>query len=133
MWQILSALPQRWQPKRQHLQPVVEIFAQRTARHSLLQIGCTDREDAHVCRALLPPQRTEPAFGNQPQQLGLGCEWYLLDLIQNERAALRPPDAPGMVADSTGKGALAMPEQLALEKIAGNRGQVGLDQRAART
>ena len=71
----------------------------------------------------------ELALLEDAEQLGLGLQGQLADLVEEERAAvgqLEAADAPG---DGAGEGALLVAEELALDEPRGEGGAVDLDQR----
>ena len=58
----------------------------------------------------------------EAQQLDLLVEAHLTDLVEEERSALVGADDSGKVVDGAGECAAAVPEEVALEHVAGNGG-----------
>ena len=73
----------------------------------------------------------ELALLEHAQQLGLGLEGHLADLVEEERAAVGQLEAADASVDGAGERALLVAEQLALDESGGQGGAVDLDQRLA--
>ena len=60
----------------------------------------------------------------ESQQLGLQARRHLADFVEEQRAALGHLDAPRLIADGAGEGALGVAEELAGQKLLGEGGAV---------
>ena len=121
---------------RHDVEAVVEILAE-LARRDRLRRG----------RGSSPrPARTSTWIGSRAadaldsirscehaQELRLQRERQLADLVEEERAAVRPArSSPAWRRDRAGERALLVTEQLALEQVLGDRRAVDVDERRAR-
>ena len=113
------------------VQPVVEILAELPARDHLREVAVGRRDDAHVdADRLVAADALELALLQHAQQLDLGLERQLADLVEEQRAAVRQLEAALVLADRAGERALLVAEQLALDEAGGDRGAVHLDEQA---
>ena len=111
---ILDPLAERRHPQVDHVEPVVEIFAEGALLDLGLQIAVGCSHDLHVDR-----HRLRGAHGQHfsllqhSEQFRLQFLRHLADLVEKHNAALcRPKDAK-RPASGAGEGALFMAEQLA--------------------
>ena len=82
-------------------------------------------DDAHVDRLhLAAADAGELALLQHAQQLGLGVERHVADLVEEERAAARLLELAGHRPVGAGEGALLVAEELALEQVARDRRQL---------
>ncbi len=127
---VLGALAQRRQRDREDVEAVVEVLAERLLADGLEQVAIGGGDDPDVDLDRRPAaDALELALLEDAEQLGLGLQGQLADLVEEERAAvgqLEAADAPG---DGAGEGALLVAEQLALDEPGGEGGAVDLDQR----
>src|SRR6185369_494027 len=80
-----------------------------------------------------PAQPLELPLLQDPEQLDLGGEIDLPDLIQKERAAFRQLESPLLAVLRPGKRALLVTEEFRFDERIGQRRATDLDERLART
>ena len=85
--EVEPALAQRRQPEGQDLQAVEEVGAERLPRDSPGEVLGADRDEADVRLDLRAPERRVSPLGDQPQELGLGGERQLFDMVERENIA----------------------------------------------
>ena len=123
------AVAQRRQRDRNHVQPVVEVLAERPFLHQLAQVGVGRGDDAGV--ELDRPRLADAldlALLQRPQQLRLQRQRHQADFIDEERAAMRQLEAADACRHGAGERALGVAEQLGLGQRLGNRGGVERDE-----
>ena len=74
------------------------------------------------------PTRSEAAFVQRAQHLGLRLQAHVADFVEEQRAAVGLLELAFLVGGRAGKRALAMAEQFALDQVFGNGGAVDLDE-----
>ena len=86
---IFAALAQRRQVKRDHVQTVEQILAERAFAHHLPQIDVGRGDDAHVDVHLLhAAEMHELAILQHAQYLGLRVHGHCADFVEEKRAAI---------------------------------------------
>src|SRR5437763_777481 len=87
------------------------------------------RDDAHVgADRRAPADRRVPARLQDTQQARLRLDRHVADLVEEERTALRLLEPADRTRGGAGEGPLLMPEELALDQLAGNGGHVDGDE-----
>ena len=130
---VFDPLPQRRHMKRDHIQAVEQIFAEIAALDFLFQILVGGGDHAHVhLNGFRGAHRLKALLFERPQNLGLRLERHVADFIQEQRSAVGLLQLADFVVARAGEAALAMPEQLALDQLFGNRGAVHFDEGFAR-
>ena len=115
--EVLEPLPQRRQLHRHDRQPVVEVLAEAPLLHPLLQLAVGGGDDAHVHRPLLVgADRDHGAVLEHPQQLGLGRQRHVADLVQEQGAAVGELELALLGGVGAGEGALDVAEELGLDQ-----------------
>ncbi len=111
---------------RDDVQPVEEILAELAVLHHLPQVEVRGRDDADVdLDRLHAAEAHEVALLDDAQQLGLGLERHVADLVEEDRAAVREVEQPLLRVDGAREGALHVAEERRFEEV---RGQVaGVD------
>ena len=112
-----------------HIQAVKQIAAKLFLRHALRQIpigGC-DQPQIHFDRSR-PSQPFEFMVLQNPQQLGLQLQRDFADLVEEESAFISQFQAPNLLPDRSGKCALFVTEQFALQQPGRNRGAIQGDE-----
>src|SRR5690242_7556479 len=125
---IGTALAQRRQPDRGHIEPVKQVLAKQSLPDQLRQIAMSRSDDAYID----PDRRTTAdlgifAFPQHPQRPRLRSGRHVANLVKEQSAApslLETPDAP---TKRSGEGPLLVSEQLAIDQLARNRGHVDRD------
>ena len=86
-----GALPERWDPDVEHLQPVVQVLAEVAAFHGLPQVAVGRRDHANVrLQDAGGPEPLELAFLQDAQELRLRRQAHLGDFVEKQHAAGRP-------------------------------------------
>jgi hypothetical protein len=87
---VLAALVQRRDLDLDHAQAIVQILAEAAAGHGGLEVvvGRRDQTDVDADR-LVAADALEFLFLDRAQELRLGLERHVADLVEEERAAVR--------------------------------------------
>ena len=130
---LLATLPQRRDMDADHAEPVVEIFAELTLGHPLLEVGVGRGEHADVhCLWTRFADRHDLALLQEAKQLRLDVERQVADFVEEQRASDGGANQPLLIGDRAGEAAAAMPEQLAVGQLASRRrAVVGEEHRGA--
>src|SRR5690606_4390858 len=110
-------------------EPIEEIFAEGPFFDLLAQVGVRRRHQAHV--NLNGPDAANAfklAFLQRTQELDLSLERDRADLVEEESSAACELKAPRFGVDGASERAPFVPEELALDELARNRGTVDLDE-----
>src|SRR6185295_16080855 len=108
---------------------IVEIVAERAARHRFLQVLVRRADDAYVDRNLrAAADALERALLQETQQLGLQRQRHVADLVEEQRTAVRDLDLAGRLLDRARERALLEAEQLGFEQRLRDRGAVDRDE-----
>ena len=120
-------------PDRNHVEPVVEVLAERSFLHRLLQVdvGRGNQPEVGLDR-VRAADALDLALLDGAQQLRLQLVPQVADLVEEQRAAAGQLELAELLADGAGERALLVPEQRALDQLLRNRGQVDGDERRAR-
>ncbi len=126
---VLGALAQGRQADVQHVDPIVEVFAECLLGHHAHEIAIRRRDQPKID---LPrgygPDAGHFLFLQNPQKLYLRVERHVPDLVEEERAAVgqleqshlavlvRAGKGPGRVAEKLGLSSFGMAAQLTLTK-----------------
>src|SRR5439155_20617021 len=106
---------QRRHLDRDHAEPVVEILAEPSLLDLPGEILVRRRDDAHVdLDRVLAAHALERLLLERAQDLGLGLERHVADLVEEQRAAVRQLEAASPARDGAGERALLVTEQLRL-------------------
>jgi hypothetical protein len=129
--EVFEALAQRREAQREHVEAVVEILAEAALGDRAGEVDVGGGEDADVDPdGAVAADGLEGALLQDAQQLGLGVDRELADLVEQEGAAVGHLEPAGAVLGGPGEGAADVAEQLALEQVRGDRGAVEGDERA---
>ena len=120
--QVATALPQRRQAQLDDVQAVEEIGAERVGRHHGLERTVGRRDDADIDgRFAVRPQRPDHAALQRVQQLRLQAERQIVDVVEEDRAAVGCLEESRARGVGTRERALSVTEQFALGQVLGNR------------
>src|SRR4051794_30452553 len=87
---VFPALGERRDVELDHVQPVVEVFAEFTRGNALLQLPVRGGDDAHIhIEALVRAYGADLALFERSQELHLERQWHVADLIEEQGPALR--------------------------------------------
>ena len=116
---IFAPFAQRRNPQFNHLDAVVEIFAEAPRIDHRFEILVGGRDDAHVDRQrLVAADALEALLLDGAQQLGLRLQAHVADLVEKQRAAVGRFELALAPRHRAGEGALLVTEQLALHQLA---------------
>ena len=125
---VFAPLAQGLEMNLDHVDPVVEIFTQRTVAQRLIQIAVGRRNDARAGPLNRgSAESVELLVLKHPQQFGLGGRGRLGDLIQQQGSAVGLLEATHSLVVRPGKGAAFVAEQLRLEERLGECSTIDLD------
>jgi hypothetical protein len=131
-WHVFGPGPQRRQRDLDHVEPVVQVFAEAALGDTPRQVAVSRRHHAHVDpQRLLAADALELPRLQGPQQLRLEVHAQLADLVEEQRAAVGLLEAAAPPRHRPGEGALLVTEQLALQQRRAEDGAVDLDERPA--
>ena len=123
---VLAALAQRRHRDLDHVQPVIEVFAERALRDHVAQVAVRGADDADVdvAGAAVGADALDFAGLEEAQQQALHAQRHLADFVEEHRAHVRRLELAGLVAIGAGEAALDVAEQLRLEQRLGQAGAV---------
>src|SRR5205085_5240832 len=102
---VFGTLAQARQSQADHVQAVVEILAERSFAHPLIEVLVRGGNDAHVGLDLLvAAHAVERAVGENAQQARLQLGRHVADLVQEKRAAFGLLEAPAPLLLRAGEG-----------------------------
>src|SRR3989454_7524660 len=116
--EIVAPLPQGRQPEHDRAQAEEQIFPEASLAHPLREPLVGRRQNAHVHRARFRP--SDPAdllVLQHAQQLSLETEGQVADLVQEERAGVRPLEQPGFGRMGVRERAALVTEHLRLYEV----------------
>src|SRR5207253_9538493 len=115
---VFAPLAQGWQTDLQDSYAVIKVFAEASLDHVCFQVlvGSCDYPDID-CQRLITADTFELFFLQYSQELGLGFERHVTDLIEKERAAVGGFELAFAARHRAGKSALLMAEQLAFNQL----------------
>ena len=129
---VLQALAQRRHPDREDVEAVVEVLAELAVLDQLDHVAVGGRDQAEVdLDRLLGADRIDLALLQRAQQLDLGVERQLADLVEEQRAAVGFLELADALVDGAGERALLVAEQDALDQVLGDGAAVDGDERLA--
>ena len=119
---IFLTLAQRWNKKRNHIQPVEQVFPKISLRDFFFQILVRRRNHPHVHRNRIgAPHRRKALFVKRAQYLGLRLQAHVAHFIQEQSPAGSFLKLALLVAGRSGKRTLPVPEKLAFNQVLRNR------------
>jgi hypothetical protein len=97
---------------------MVQVFTEAAIRHGGAQIVVRGGQHAHVNRhRVFTSHACHAAILEDAKELGLGVQWHLADLIQEQRSATRFFESAAPGPRRAGEGSALVPEKLALDEI----------------
>ena len=128
---IARAVTQRRGKDRENLEPIKEIAAKLLFGDHLCQIAIGGGDQANIdVDGAGATEALDFPFLQSAQKLGLQVEREFADFIEEERALVREFEAAHFAGDGSGKRALLVAEQLALDQAGRNGRTVELDKGA---
>src|SRR5271169_4701568 len=127
---ILAAVAQRWQFDAEDIEPIKKIGTEFTFLDQFFQIlvGGSDAAKVYL-DDLIATHAGDFALLQHAQQIGLGLESDVTDLVQENRPTLGNFELAFLAVLSAGKRALLMTKEFAFEKRLGQSAAVNYDQR----
>ena len=131
---VVAALAQRRQVQVEHVQPVVQVLAQRARALRLLEVAVRRRDHAHVDVDLLAAaDAAEIPLLERAQELGLQERRHLPDLVEEDGPAVGQLERAQPGCDRAREGPLLVAEQLGFQQVSGIAAQlIGMKGWAAR-
>src|SRR5205085_3100424 len=127
---VVLPFAQRRKPNRNDAQSIVEVLPEMARRRVGGEVAVGGGDDADVDLDLArAADALELLLLQHAQQLRLEVEPHLADLVEEQRAAMRPLERPLDALDRAGERALLVAEQRALDQPLGERGAIQLDER----
>ena len=115
---IVFAIAQRRELDVNHMQAVVQIFAEASFFHQLAQIHVGGGDDAHIhFDHVHPAEAHELAFLHHAQQLGLRLEGNVADFVEEDAPFVGQVEEAFLRVHRAGECAFYVPEQRGFEKI----------------
>ena len=100
-----------------HVQPIEQVFPERTVFDRLGQLAVAGRNNPHIdADRFAGAERGDLALLDGAQKLDLQGERDLGDLIQEQGATVGGLEHPVVIGNRAGKGAPAVTEELAVEQ-----------------
>src|SRR6266436_3041802 len=129
---VLPPFSERRQQDGEDVQAIVQVTPKLTASYHLRQIpiGCSYQADIHFVGATTA-QSLELLLLQHAQQLRLQLRRDVAYFVQKQRAFVSHFEAPDLLRDGSGEGALLMTEQFAFLQIHWNRRAVQLNKWAS--
>ena len=105
---ILRSFTERRELNREHAEPVVEVFAERFLVDSLFQVAVRGGDDPDVDLPWgIAADSVELVFLQDAEELGLGLQRQLTDLVEKQCTAVRELEAAYASSDRAGERALS--------------------------
>src|SRR3990172_4455009 len=118
---VLLAIAQRRHRDLEHAQAEKQIFAKPAGGHQFRKVSVARDDDPGVdATHLLASHRPDLLVLERVQQLGLHRQRYLVDLVEEQRAAVSLEKQPLSRAMGAGKRPLGMAEEFTFEKLVWN-------------
>ena len=127
---VLRPLAQRRGVARQHIEAVIQVFAEAPVVYGCRQVpvGCGDDPHVNLHLACSADRLNGPIL-QHAKQFDLHVQRQVPDFIKEQGPAVGHLEAPQPIADRAGEGALAVTEQFALEQVPRDGAAVDRDKR----
>ena len=122
-WNVTATRAQRRQLDHEDLQPVEQVSPEESAVDAFAERLVGRRHNARRDPSAAPAPANGPHLVaiERSQQLGLGLQRKLPDLVKEERASFRLGKSAGAARDGAREGAALVSKQLALDELARQR------------
>ena len=128
---IFGAVAERRDDDSGDVQAVIEILAESAGGDLFGQVAVRRRDDAGIgVQGLSPADALELALLDDAEDLDLGRQRQLADLVEKNRASGGAFEPAGLLAVGAGECAALVAEELALDQPLGKRPAVDADERA---
>ncbi len=126
---VFGALAQAWQSHADHVEAVIQVLAERSFAHPLLQVLVRRCDHAHVrLELLMAADAVERPIRQDPQQARLQLGGHVADLIEEQRPAFGLLEAAAPLLLRAGERATLVAEELGLEQVLRHRGGIDGDE-----
>src|SRR5262249_15050482 len=126
---VAGTLAERRDTDGDHVQPIEEVRAEFALRNRVLEVPVRRRDDACVDRPRLrAADGLELALLHDAEELRLGLQRQLADLVEEDGAAVGELEAADAVGEGTRERPLHMAEELTFDEPGGQGGTVDLDE-----
>ena len=115
--------------KGEDIQAIEEVFPESPSANPLLEIFATDGDETQIDGPLPASERGKATLGQEAQELGLGRDRHLLDVIEQQGAPFGPGHTALFPGLGAGEGTSLVPEEFTLQEGRGQTSRVDLDQR----
>ena len=132
---VVSTVPKRRNLDREHVESVIEVFAERPGSNLGAQIAIRGGDQTHVSATalLLGAHGPDLASLGKPQEDGLHAKTHFAELVEKQRSSISLTNQAGFVSIRTGEASPCMAEQFGLEKRFRDPAAVHGDERARHT
>ena len=116
---FLAPLAQRRDPDLDHVEPVVEVFAELVRAHRGFEVAVRRCDEPHIGpNDFLAADARELAVLQDVEQLGLQTQRHFTDLVEQQRSAVGRLELAGFLPIRAGERAFLVTEELGLEQLA---------------
>ena len=132
--QILEPLAQRRHLHGEHVQAIVQVFAEAARADGGLQIAMRRCDDPHVAAdGPVAAHAFESALLEHAQQLHLHLQRHVADFVEEQRAPFRELESPEPGRQCARESAFFVSEQFAFQQVRGNGAAIHRHERMAGT
>ena len=129
---VADPLAQSGRIERQHIKPVIQVFAEAAGGNFRLEVTVGRGDHPHVDRyRTRGTHRVNGALLQYPQQLNLQFQRQIADFVQEDGATVGQFKSAHPVGNRTGEGALAMAKKFALQQFLWNGSAIDRDEISA--
>ena len=130
---VFATFRQARQMDADDVEPVIEVFAERTLFDEALEVLVRRRDDAYVdAHRRVSADAIELSVGEYAQQARLRIGRHVADLVEEQRAAVGLFESSDALLCSAGERAFLVAEQFRFDEVLRNGGHVQCDERRAR-
>src|SRR5580704_920773 len=122
---VFTAVAQRRNEKRNHVQPVEKVLAKRAARDFLFEIFICSGDYAHVhAHRFIRADAFETLFFQDSQNLRLRAKAHVADFIEEQRSTIRLLKLAGLVFGGAREASLDVAKKFGFDQFFRDRGTV---------
>ncbi len=130
---IVGAVAERRDDDPGDVEPVIKVLAESAGRDLLGEVAVCRRDDARVgAEGLSSADALELTLLDDAEDLDLGRQGQLADLVEKDRSSGRAFEPPGLLAVGPGERAALVAEQFALDEPLGECAAIDANKRSAR-
>ena len=117
-WNVVAPSAKRGDPDDDHVQAVVEVFAEGASRDLVFEVGVGGGDDPHVDGGrLVGTNAFDFAFLQGAQELPVALAKRTADFVEEDRALVGRFEEPDPRVDCAGEGPPHVPEELTLDQV----------------